>query len=276
MGVLLNNEVQGDGLYSRTRAGINLAYGVALNDNNSLFFGIRPGFVHQVIDWNEFTFPDQLDPMLGITQPSFYDQKARETSTTPNIDAGIKYNRYKNGKPQFMLGISGFNLIEPEIGLLTEYTLKRRISVHGSVTYGRNTKLYHRTSLRADFQNNNYLFAINQELLIENKLTMILGASSPVHSQFTKDVSMFFASVGLMYQPVQSLSFYFAYENNGRGKMIRGRTSSFEIGIILKSFNSFCKGFGLKEAFDFNPNKKIIQPMECPSFYQGDKKIKSF
>ncbi|MCA0427442.1 MAG: PorP/SprF family type IX secretion system membrane protein [Bacteroidetes bacterium] len=276
IGLLVNKERQGDGYYDKTRIGLNLGYAVPLNKSNSLSFGLRPGIVQQSIDWNEFTFSDQLDPLEGIKQVSFNHQAPLDLSNTMNWDAGIKYNRYKRGSPKYMLGISGFNLIEPKIGLLSTYTLKRRISFHGSVTFlDKNPSRLHRTSVRADFQNTNYLFALNHEVLLENRLGIILGASSPVNTKFTSDVSLFFLSIGASYQPVPSLLIYASYENNGRGKLVRGRTSSFEIGIVLKTGNSLCKVNSLKEAFDFNPNKKITRPMECPNL-RPDDKIESF
>lgn len=278
IGILVNKERQGDGYYDKTRIGLNLGYAVALNKYNSLALGLRPGIVQQTIDWNEFTFSDQLDPLEGIRQPSFNHQAPIDLSNTVNWDVGIKFNRYKPGRPKYMLGLSGFNLIEPKIGLLTTYTLKRRFSFHGSVSYyNKNPKRFYRTSFRADYQNTNYLFAFNQEFILDNRFGLNLGASSPVNSKFTRDVSLFFLSVGASYQPFPSLLIYASYENNGRGKLVRGKTSSFEIGIVLKTVNSRCKVSSLKEAFDFNPNKKLSRPMECPTFAPNDKdKIESF
>lgn len=276
IGLLVNRESQGDGYYSKTRLGLNLAYTIALNQSNSFAFGMRSGFVQQTINWDEFTFSDQLDPLNGISRPSFNHGTALDLSTTPNWDAGIKYNRYKRGKPKFMLGISGFNLFKPQIGLLSRHTLKRRISAHGSSTWGRyNSKYYFKSNFRMDFQGDNSFFGLNQEIILDKKLGFVFGIASPFSKEIQRDINMFFISFGAYYQFNPSLLIYTSYENNLTGRIIRGKTSSFEIGIIIRTNKSTCQTNSLKNAFDFNGNQKITTPLSCPKLSYDDK-IESF
>ena len=276
IGLLVNRESQGDGYYARTRVGLNLAYKVALNKSNSLAFGIRPGFVQQTINWDEFTFSDQLDALNGISKPSFNHGAALDLSSTPNWDAGIKFNRYKRGKAKLMFGVSAFNLVKPQIGLLSRHTLNRRFSIHGSSFWNvTNPKYLFKSNFRADFQGDNRLLAFNQEFILDKKLGFILGLNSPFSRKIRNDINMFFVTIGGTYQFNPSLLIYASYENNGMGRMIRGKTSSFEIGIIIRTERSVCQTNNLKDAFDFNTNKKITTPLGCPKF-STDGKIESF
>jgi type IX secretion system PorP/SprF family membrane protein len=276
LGILVNQESQGDGYYSRIRAGLNLAYTVPLNKSNSLAFGIRPGFVQQTINWDEFTFSDQLDPLYGISRPSFNHRVTLDLSSTNNWDAGIKYNRYKKGKPKLMIGMSGFNLFTPKIGLLSEHTLKRRISLHGSSIWTvNNPKYLFKSNFSMDFQGDNRSLGLNQEIIFHKKLGFVFGISSPFSKEIQRDINMFYISMGAYYQLNPSLLIYASYENNGTGRIIRGKTSSFEIGCIIRTARSVCQTNKIKDAFDFNSNKKIITPLSCPNL-TSDGKIESF
>lgn len=276
LGLLVNRESQGDGYYTKTRVGINIAYTVALDKSNSFAFGIRPGFVQQTINWDEFTFSDQLDPLNGITRPSFNHGAALDLSTTPNWDAGIKYNRYKSRKPKLMIGLSGFNLTQPKIGLLSVHTLNRRFSLHGSSIWGiYSPKYLFKSNFRIDFQGDNRFFGLNQEIILDKKLGFVFGIASPFSKEIRRDINMFFISFGAYYQFNPSLLIYTSYENNLTGRIIRGKTSSFEIGIIIRTARSVCQTNKIKDAFDFNSNQKITTPLSCPKL-SYDNKIESF
>jgi len=275
IGLLVNRESQGDGYYARTRVGLNLAYAVAFKEK-SLSCGIRPGIIQQSINWDEFTFSDQLDPLNGISRPSFNHGAALDLSTTINWDAGIKFNIYKRGKPKVMIGLSCFNLTEPKIGLLSAYTLKRRFSLHSATTWqGENPRNTHKTNLRLDVQGDNRFFSLNQEFILDKRLGLIGGFTIPFSSQISNDGNLNFISLASYYQFNPSLLMYISYENNMAGKIIRGKTSSFEIGIIIRTNKSTCQTNSLKNAFDFNGNQKITTPLGCPKL-NLDGKIESF
>ena len=276
IGLLLNRETQGDGYYSKTRIGLNLAYAVALSKSSSLAVGLRPGIIQQSINWDEFTFSDQLDPLKGISKPSFNHGAPIDLSTSINWDAGIKFNVYKKGKPKIMIGLGGFNLTEPKIGLLSTYTLKRRYSLHSSTTWdGKNVRNTHKTNFRADLQGDNRFIGLNQEFILDKKIGFIAGFSIPFSSQISNDVNLNFISLASYYQMNPSMLMYISYENNVSGGIIKGKTSSFEIGIIVRTNKSTCQTNNLKDAFDFNRHQKITTPLGCPKMsYDG--KIESF
>ena len=276
IGALVNRETQGDGYYSKTRVGLNLAYAVAISKNSSLAVGLRPGFIQQSINWDEFTFSDQLDPLNGISRPSFNHGAAIDLSTTHNMDLGIKFNFYKKDKPKVMIGLSGFNLTQPKIGIFSQFTLKRRYSLHSTTIWeGENLRYIHKTNFRLDVQGDNRFIGLNKEFILDKKLGFIGGFSIPFSSQISNDVNMSLISLASYYQFNPSLLMYISYENNVSGRLINGKTSSFEIGFIIRTARSTCEKISLKNAFDFNSNQKITTPLGCPKMkYNG--KIESF
>ncbi len=273
-GVLINRETQGDGYYTKIRVGLNLAYTIKTSKFSSLSFGVRPGIIQQSINWDEFTFSDQLDPLNGISRPSFNHGAVLDLSTSKDFDIGIKYNIYKDKKPKTMIGLSVFNLIQSKIGLFSEYTLKRRFSLHGSIMVNKNKQYIHKSNFRLDAQGDNRFIGLNQEFMFKKQLGFAGGFSIPFSRTISNDINLYFVSFASYYQFNPSFQMYVSYENNIGGRTIKGKTSSFEIGIIIGTIGSLC-GNSLKEAFDFNNNHIISKPLSCPDF-EGRGKIESF
>lgn len=295
LGFLFNQELQGDGYYKKTRVGANLGYSVFLKKagkpnkgkyskydirnfgakyNMTLSFGMRTSVVTQSIDWNELTFSDELHPINGIVYPSINKGIPLDLSNAINWDAGIKLSMAPQKGNLIMLGFSAFNIFEPKIGLLSQGLLERRLSFIGSWIINERNITY-KINGRFELQNRNNFLALNTELIINKSLRIAPGLRMPVFNKNTYRNTLY-PSIMIGYQFSPIFMSYVSYENNVMGEIIRGKTSSFEIGIVLNTESTFCdKNNKFKELFKYN-SKNISTPIGCPSMGNLQGKIESF
>ncbi len=273
-GLLVNKESQGDGYYKKTRASLNFAYSLRLNENNSLSFGLRAGILNQSIDWNEFTFSDQLHPINGIVNPSFNHGAGLEFSNTFDWDAGIKYNYYKRGPFNFMIGASVFNLIESRIGLMSNgnFRMNRRFSIINSLIFKGTitTKISSRFESQGDFR----YYGGNWELMFSNGIRVAPGVKLAMLNENGIRNNLY-PTIMFGYQPNETIMIYFSYENNILGEVIRGKTSSIEVGLLINSFSTFCEG-GKFKLIQTNRLANQSKLLGCPDIGPIKGKIQSF
>jgi type IX secretion system PorP/SprF family membrane protein len=273
-GLLVNKESQGDGYYKKTRASLNFAYSLRLTEKNSLSFGLRSGIINQSIDWNEFTFSDQLHPINGIVNTSFNHGAGLEFSNTFDWDVGVKYNCYKRGPFKFMIGASVFNLIESRIGLIanSNFRMQRRFSIINSLIF--NGTITSKINSRFESQGDFRYYGGNWELMFTNGIRVAPGLKLPMLNENGIRNNLY-PTIMFGYQPNETIMVYFSYENNILGEIIRGKTSSLEVGVYINSFSSLCDGgkFKLIETKKFDKQSKLLG---CPDLHPTKGKIQSF
>ncbi len=256
IGFIIDNETQGDGFLSLTKTSINLGFSLKLFekikfirkkkiDKIDLSIGFKPGVVTQSIDWNEFTFSDQLNPIFGITRNSINQNAFIDYSNTFNLGLGskldIKFNEYN----ELILGFACFNAFEPEIGFLNSYSLPRRYSYQLSFL-GKSKKYknlpWFNNYLRLDFQNQFRLWAYNLELVFEQGFS--IGAGYKSSSLFDKNNNI---SLPLMiaYNYDDIVKIYSSWEPN----IIGYNYNTFELGIIVISTNEIKQFSDFKDFF---------------------------
>lgn len=70
IGIVAMSDVAGDGIYKTNQFSAIYAYNLQVNRNIGIKFGLQGGYTQNTIDWNRLVFPDQIDPVTGITDPS--------------------------------------------------------------------------------------------------------------------------------------------------------------------------------------------------------------
>lgn len=237
-------------------------------------FGIRSSLLTQTIDWNELTFSDELHPVNGIIYTSVNKGIPLDQSNAANWDSGIKLSFYPKRGNSFMLGLSAFNMTEPRIGLLSRGIIERRFSIIGAWIINKSNVTY-KINGRFELQNRNNFLAGNIELIFNKSLRIVPGLRIPMLNNNTFRNTLY-PSVMIGYQFSPIFMSYVSYENNVMGEIIRGKTSSFEIGIVLNTESTFCdKNNKFKELFKYN-SKNISTPIGCPSMGNLQGKIESF
>lgn len=276
LGLLITQETQGDGYLKIKKAGFNIGISLPINKSNSISIGIRPGIISQSVDWNEFTFTDQLDPIRGITNVSSNQNANIDLSNTTNWDCGIRFNSYKTGSPYFMLGISSFNLFEPNIGLLNRrYILPRRMSLQTAlICQSKIRDIIYSYYGRVERQNKFTYAAVNFELTYGAKIGGGVGLKMPLFNPYGIRNNLY-PSLMFSYQVNPVFKFYFSVETNIFGVNLGGKTNSFELGVVLVSTKKTCEIKRVKDIFKYDYRDKSM-PLNCPKFGNDKGKIESF
>jgi hypothetical protein len=277
IGILYTKETQGDGFLKIHKGSINLGISIPLDDGISISMGLRPGIISQVVDWNEFTFTDQLDPIRGIVQTSSNQNSYYDKSSSANWDWGIRMNFYRGKKivnlgkkikkmqikrPNSVIGYGMFNAFTPQIGLIGgKYQLARRHSFFASMYY-ENLNTVYKYFTRFEIQNNFKYGAINKEAVIDKKFSLGFGLKMPIFNPQGNKNNLF-PSVMFGYQTNSSVKFYASVETNFLGVSIMGKTNSFEVGVIIITLNSTCSTKSLKGLFS-NESGSKMKPIDCP------------
>ncbi len=126
LGVLVSNDVAGEGNLSKLNITVNYAYQVDLNDDHTLRFGLSGGIIQAGLDYSKLRFPDQIDPRLGFVFPTNEPGPAGGLSLNvirPDVNAGVAYyNKYA------WLGLSVHHITEPVEQFYTGQSLNPNIN----------------------------------------------------------------------------------------------------------------------------------------------------
>ncbi|MDZ4669153.1 MAG: type IX secretion system membrane protein PorP/SprF [bacterium] len=277
LGLLATNETQGDGFLKINKVAFNFGIGIPINKHSAISAGFRPGLVFQNVDWNEFIFSDQLDPIRGIMQQPSSNQNANlDLSTVTNWDFGLRYNLYNSKAAYFMAGIGVFNAFEPQIGLLNRATLPRRFSLQLSLLHKSKLKdnISYHFYFRGDLQNNFKYGALNFETYFGSKISAGAGLKLPLINPYGVKNNLY-PSLLFGYQANPVFKIYAAVETNVMGVNIAGKTSSFEVGIVLINNKKVCGLNDMKDLYKYDFRDKS-QPLNCPRFRNTDGKIETF
>jgi type IX secretion system PorP/SprF family membrane protein len=275
LGLLINDETQGDGFLRITKFSGNIGIPISLSKNSSLCFGIRTGIIIQNVDWNEFTFSDQLDPIRGITNTSFNQNNYFEHTQTMNFDGGINFSKEINKSNRFMIGIGIFNLIEPSVGMLNSYRLPMRYSFQLNYigTSGKYQNVTYHFYGRYDMQNEFQCLAINHETFFDSRISIGGGIKIPFINKYGFKNNLL-PSILFSFQLNPVCKIYSSIETNFSGVNLIGYSKTFEVGIILISSYQMCKIGDFKKLFKYDKDAEIKQ-INCPPF-SGKGKIVVF
>ena len=244
IGFIASNEFQGDGYYRMTKFDGIVSVNIPITKQKILSLGLKTGIINQAIDWNEFVFSDQLNPIYGIVYPSSNANAASglDVSIVYNWTAGLKYYNFDNKKKEWSIGVVTSNLFEPAIGLLNRSILPRRYTAHFMLKI-RKTKNSEdkstRISVRADKQNNFISAIIIGEFYFNKNLTLGIGPRFSGNDNLGKNTSSFSFFAG--FQPKDNFKLIISYETNIGGLNVLGAGNSFELGINYLIPESFCR-----------------------------------
>lgn len=137
LGLTLMADDAMDGVYKTTRISAVYGYGLQVNDNFFMKFGVEAGLVGTSLDWDRLRFVDQLDPLTGEEDPSgnpYLSEEQRPASLNNkmlDMSAGLLvYTKVAYG------GISVKHINSPDDNLLSLNNnlaagMPIRITLHG-------------------------------------------------------------------------------------------------------------------------------------------------
>jgi type IX secretion system PorP/SprF family membrane protein len=243
IGFIVSNEFQGDGNYRITKFDGIISVNIPLMRTQRFSIGLKSGIINQYIDWNEFIFSDQLNPIYGVVSQSSNTGNVIDNSIVNNWTAGLKYYNFDSEKIEYSIGVIASNLFEPAIGFLNRSILPRRYTAHFIIKLrkkGNTEEKSVRLSIRADKQNSFITSIISAEYYFDKSFS--LGGGKRL-SFFNDNALKNTTSISLFagWQRKDNIKVIFSYETNIGGINLLGAGNSFELGINYLIPKSFCK-----------------------------------
>jgi type IX secretion system PorP/SprF family membrane protein len=132
IGLMVMNDVQGNGMYSRSTVGAFYAYNLQLADEWVLGFGVKGAYYQEKLSAEKFEFADQLDMTTGEFLGNSTDIPEKTNLTTLDFGSGLLLGYGNMG----YFGISADHLTEPNLSFYSNGTAKlpMKLTAHSGVT----------------------------------------------------------------------------------------------------------------------------------------------
>jgi type IX secretion system PorP/SprF family membrane protein len=264
LGLVVSNEIQGDGTLERTDAGFVLGYNSQTSGSSNIdfAFGLESSFIFQKVDWSKFTFSDQLDPLLGAVNQSTNGNVNIDYTVQPNFNFGTQLNFGSADDPfRIHFGAVASNLFEPSVGLLNGSKLYRRYSFDIALNKRRMFKKQTDagrfvTNIRYDYQENYQIILINAEYYLVKNMSVGLGNRFLINKNVGRNSSSLLVQLGLtILKDVKIvISNEFVFINNDWA-------FTSELGFVYSPSYSSCKSKKTK-----NSKRRGSYTGRCPEF----------
>lgn len=156
IGFQLEGDNAGNGIYKTTKFSAVYAYQLNISERLALKLGVEAGFHQTALNWDKLTFPDQIDELNGVINPSADVRPETANKTELDISSGIVLL-----SERFWLGGALKHLNSPnETFLLINDNLSRGLPLRYTLHGGGLIELEPGNKLHpASFISPNFLFA---------------------------------------------------------------------------------------------------------------------
>ncbi len=251
IGLLAGNETQGDGFLTSNKIGLGISIKKDLGRYCYGTLGFNLSYLSQSIDWNQFVFSDQLDPIYGISQASSNQNMNRQFSNQKDMSLGALF-KWWDWKYVNTIGITFDHApSRTKIGYLSNYQIPVHVSLHYGFFYKPNPSIPDNAKefqLRIDKQDHFVTSVFNFNWYINDKIALGSGFRANLYNQENfKNTQNILFNVAL--QPDQQLKLLCSYEVALGGLNQAGGGNCFEVGIIFLPKTEICTFQSLGNAF---------------------------
>jgi type IX secretion system PorP/SprF family membrane protein len=276
VGLILQNETQGDGQLSINSAGGVIGHTITFGRNSSISAGLNYTIYNYSVDWNRYVFSDQLDPIRGVVFASSNTNAMLITENTHGLNIGASYTAWKIRRKRaiyaFNVGASyhhGF--ITPRASLLQQSVMaNERITIHGSTLIKKRHNLIDNAteiSFRFDQQAQFSSSILQIGKYMNDQVFLGLGLRSNLYSyeNFRNSIKpllelrLLSKESGLQ---INAMYGYNAFSNS------TGLGGSYEIGLVWVGQDAHCTDI-ISGIFRGRKSKSKYKRMGCPSFNEA-------
>lgn len=127
IGLLIYNDVQGDGIYQETSFKIAYSKEIRLNREWTMYGSLAAGAQLNALNFDRLVFPDGLDPIYGHHLPTSEVVPDQNNHIFPDFGAGILLFNDK-----YFFGLAADHLAEPNQSIYSEFqkALPRKYTAH--------------------------------------------------------------------------------------------------------------------------------------------------
>lgn len=134
LGLLVLRDEAGNGILNLTEASLIYSYHLKVNRKFTLLTGFQATFRQRALNWNNLTFPDQIDQFYGFVLPT--NEVPPNATTNNHLDLSVGFLGYTE---RFYMGVTAHHLTEPNEAFLSNNKLPFKLTVHtgASIPLGR-------------------------------------------------------------------------------------------------------------------------------------------
>jgi type IX secretion system PorP/SprF family membrane protein len=271
VGLIASNEMQGDGYLMINK--IDGVIGIPLAVRNGIIsFGVKYGYIFQNLDWNQYTFSDQYDPIRGNVRPSINSNINSDFSTSNNLTFGMNYTTWNWKKTKaYNVGFTYNNFNQPSVGYLNRYNLPQRLTFYAGAHLRKNPlvmsgaiNMYGRFDIQKNFKTSIGVI----EYYFNSKFNLGAGCRVSIYNQAgIGNTTSLILSSGI--QTSTAFKMIFSYETNIGGLNVIGAGNTFELGCIWVPTNQICALKNLTNSFKGKSGKNAVNRISCPVFNRG-------
>jgi type IX secretion system PorP/SprF family membrane protein len=130
IGILMYQDDQGNGIYTQSSFKAIYSREIQINRDWKMYGSLSAGVQMNALNFNSLIFPDGLDPIYGINQPTNETLPENNNRIFPDFGAGLLFF---NGK--YFFGLAADHLSEPNQSLYSDHpiALSRKYTAHFEV-----------------------------------------------------------------------------------------------------------------------------------------------
>lgn len=260
IGLNANQEMQGDGFLETTKFSglLGLVKVLKRNSEKGRFLtkyingdllanvGFKFGLQQQKINWDEFVFSDQLNPIYGNIYNSSNDYLKLNSKVTPDIGFGFDLTNFNTGKSSKNALNLGFAVMHignnTQIGLINDFILPKHYTYHfswinrpdKSKSWAKQFQLMARYDKQGQYEN--WILRGNYHYFTK----MAFGAGYRISNYNIGNLNSVF--INFNFYPTNTFSFYFSYEFIISGRTMLNSGNTIDLGLILRSGNKKAGG----------------------------------
>ncbi|MFZ4400726.1 MAG: PorP/SprF family type IX secretion system membrane protein [Bacteroidales bacterium] len=246
---------EGLGYLTNTGFKLSLSTRSFINQNTFVQFGSSLSLIQQKVDFSKFTFPDQYDPMNGLSNPTSFTFQTDSRILFPDISFGFVIKGGDGPKKglfnsnfDYKIGASIDHLVSPKRSFLgQEESIPKKIvlSANANIATNRTANFIFSPCFVFEKQDymNTFLFGYN----FTWGETVYLGNWLRINNITTLSFTFGFNSKLYKYnnRVFDMLKFYYCYDITISGIDNTSTGGSHEIGIAYLFERSLCKFLGI-------------------------------
>ena len=274
LGLVMVSDCPGYGMIKSLTMGLTFSVRVPITAYVVSQIGIKAGFIQKQVNWNDFTFTDQLDGRLGAIYQTSFTQPDGNKRTVADFGAGgILQFSNKDENVFGTVGVAVDHLFQPDISfLLTDDSyIPRKWVINGDFILV--PKTLQRDPLKIDigflYQNQSSMNAFQVGLNLV-KYNIYLGAwyKSAVSGLAPNNVMAVTAGFRYPFSEDLSVKFMYSYDIQISGSL-QGTGGAHEISLLIDVGNISLFGGSSGKAGYFVPmrgSQAGSTPLECSEF----------
>ena len=239
LGVLVTNDVAGEGTLVSTNVSGIYSYHLEVNRNFSIKAGFQATYAQRTLDWSKLTFGDQIDSRFGFVYQTAEQQPGQSVSYV-DFSAGLLAYSDK-----FYFGFAAHHLTQPDQSFLVPTSkLPMKITAHTGavIPLGRKTRFNDPAKISP-----NILFQQQQDFRQIN-IGMYFQKNPFIAGLWYRNKDAFIALIGL-----QQGVFKFGYSYDITiSRLTNATAGAHEISFAMQ--------------LECKPKKKRYRTINCPSF----------